>query len=94
MRMIWLKASDNMTYGAWSEVLEAGRPTDLKQKQNDVIDSKTSLEQGRIVLVFTLTTIIFVSFCLCSKRTNLTSAAPSFVHDQLFYFEYWRVSEE
>lgn len=33
---------------------------DLKQKQNDVIDSKTSLEQGRVVLVFTITTIIFV----------------------------------
>ncbi|KAE9365823.1 hypothetical protein N431DRAFT_487728 [Stipitochalara longipes BDJ] len=33
---------------------------DLKQKQNDVIDSKTSLEQGRIVLIFTITTIIFL----------------------------------
>jgi hypothetical protein len=34
---------------------------DLKLKQNSVMDTKESLKQGRTVLIFTLTTIVFVS---------------------------------
>lgn len=33
---------------------------DLKLKQNSVMDTKESLKQGRTVLIFTLTTIVFV----------------------------------
>jgi hypothetical protein len=34
---------------------------DLKHKHNGIADAKESIKQGRTVLVFTLTTIIFVS---------------------------------
>lgn len=54
---------------------------DLKQKHNGAIDTRESLNmtkettrQGRTVLIFTLTTIVFVS---CSHSEHLQSAFES-----------------